>query len=229
MKSLVVQLLPHRQSLWRDLVIATLALLSAGLLILELSLELATEQTRLVYTLDLIIAMIFLADFGYELAMANDKKKYFQKNWYLLLASIPVTQTTFQALRSIQLLRLLRIVRLYARIKALSERTELVSRHSSRYIFIALFATIIVFTGAASFYQFEQATNPDVDSFFDATWWAIVTATSVGYGDIYPLTLEGRVIAIVLMIFGLALIGTVVGIVSNYFLVTSTATRNTDD
>lgn len=222
MKSLVVQLLPHRQSIWRDIVIALLALFSAALLILEISLELATTQTALIYALDFTIAMIFLADFGYELFSSQDKKLYFRKNWYLLLASIPVTQTTFQALRSVQLLRLLRIVRLYARIKALSEQTEKVSRHSSRYIFVALFAMVVIFTGAASFYQFEQALNPAIDSFFDATWWAIVTATSVGYGDIFPVTTEGRVVAMILMIFGLALIGTIVGIVSNYFLVTST-------
>ncbi len=220
MRSLVNQLLPHRESVLRDVVIALLALLSAGLLILELSLELAAEQTRLIYTIDFIVAMIFLADFGYELAVAKHKMRYFKKNWYLLLASIPVTESVFQALRSIQLLRLVRVVRLYARIKAISEHSEDVSRHSSRYIFVALFATIIIFTGAAGFYQFEQVANPDIQNFLDALWWAVVTATSVGYGDIYPVTIEGRMVAMVLMLFGLALIGTIVGIVSNYFLTT---------
>lgn len=225
MKALVVQLLPHRQSLWRDVAIATLAIISAGLLVLELSAELSSAQSQLFFQIDVIVALIFLADFAYELLSAHDKKRYLKGNWYLLLASVPLSGSVFQALRSVQLLRLLRIVRLYARIKALSERTELVSRHSSRYIFVALFATIVIFAGAVGFYQVEAGINPGINSFFDAIWWASVTATSVGYGDIFPVTTEGRAVSMVLMFFGLAMLGTIIGIVSNYFLTTEQISR----
>ena len=221
MKALVVQLLPHRQSVARDLLLSSLALLSAGLLVFELTAELAPEQTRLLYTVDFAIALLFLMGFIYEYTNATDKKKFFRHNWYLLIASIPITGGVYQALRSIQLVRLLRIVRLYARVKALSEETEALSKHSSRYIAVALFAVIIIFVGAAAFYQLEQGVNDGVSTFFDAVWWATVTSTSVGYGDITPQTDQGRIVAMGLMFFGLAMLGTIVGVVSNYFLTTS--------
>lgn len=219
MKTLIIRLLPHRQSVLRDLAISGLALLSALLLVIELSIELVGDQLQIIIAVDIIISAIFLFDFLYDYSKADDHKKYMRKNWYFLLAAVPVTGGPFQALRTIQLLRLLRIVRLYARIKALSEKTEEVSRHSSRYIFIALFSVVVIFTGSTFFYQAEAGANPAINGYFDAVWWAVVTATSVGYGDIYPVTVGGRVIAMVLMVFGLALLGTIIGLVSNYFLV----------
>lgn len=218
MKTLVVQLLPHRQSVTRDVVISLLAILSAGLLIFEFTAELQLHQSRLIHLIDFIIAMLFLADFSYEIMTAKHKKLYFKHNWYLLIASIPITGGMFQAFRSVQLIRLMRIVRLYARIKALSDKTEQISKHSSRYIFVALFATVIIFTGAAAFYITESAANEQVTTYYDSLWWAVVTATSVGYGDIFPVTPEGRLVAMVLMVFGLALIGTIIALASNYFL-----------
>lgn len=218
MKTLVVRLLPHRQSVAKDLILSGLAILSAGLLVFELTAELMPQQTRLLYTVDFAVALLFLLDFVYELSSAKNKQKYFRQNWYLLIASIPITGGVYQALRSVQLVRLLRVVRLYARVKALSEKTETISTHSSRYIFVTLFAVIVIFVGAVSFYQFENPVNSNVQTLFDAVWWATVTSTSVGYGDITPLTNQGRLVAMGLMFFGLGMLGTIVGIVSNYFL-----------
>lgn len=219
MKELVIRLLPHRQSVLRDIAIAGLALFSAILLIIELTIELAGSQLQIIIALDIFIAALFLFDFLYEYSNAHNRKEYMRKNWFYLLAAIPVAGGPFQAMRTIQLLRIVRIVRLYMRIKALSERTEAISKHSSRYIFIALFSVVIIFTSSTLFYQYEQVANSGVNRYFDAVWWSVVTATSVGYGDIYPVTVQGRVIAMVLMVFGLALLGTIVGLVSNYFLV----------
>lgn len=218
MKKFVIQLLPHRQSIARDLIISGLAILSAVLLVLELSSEFSQDQLRFVYALDLLIALAFLSDFIYEFYTAKHRRKYLRHNWYLLLAAIPITGGTYQALRSVQLIRLMRIVRLYARIRRLSEATEHVSRNSSRYIFIALFSTIVIFIGSSIFFHFESSLNYQVNTYFDALWWAVVTATSVGYGDIFPVTTAGRVTAMFLMVFGVALLGTIVGLASNYFL-----------
>ena len=213
-----ITLLPHRQSVWKDVAISMLALLSAALLVFEFSADLLVGQLRILYTIDLVIALIFLADFTYELVKAQDKKHYLKNNWYLLIASIPITESVFQALRSVQLLRLLRIIRLYARIKRLSIASESISEKSSRYIFIALTTAIVIFSSAAMFYIFESGSNPQLASFFDALWWAVVTSTTVGYGDILPMTWQGRIVGMVLMFFGIGLLGTIAGLVGNYFL-----------
>ena len=213
-----IKLLPHRQSVWKDLAISSLALLSAGLLIFEFSSDLLSSQLRVLYTIDLVIALLFLKDFIYEISVAKNKKLYFRQNWYLLIAAIPITEGVFQALRSVQLLRLLRVVRLYARIKRLSIASEHISDKSTRYIFIALITTIVIFTSASLFYLFESETNAQLNSFFDAIWWAVVTSTTVGYGDVLPITWQGRIVSMVLMFFGIGLLGTIAGLVGNYFL-----------
>lgn len=80
-------------------------------------------------------------------------------------------------------------------------------------------ATIFtVYMGSAFFYFFELGKNSDVKSFFDAVWWAVVTITSLGYGDIYPVTTGGRIVAIFLMFFGVVLIGAIAGSVSRHYL-----------
>jgi voltage-gated potassium channel len=213
-----MKFLPQRQSVWKDLLIAILALLSAGLLVFELTADLLAEDLLVLYTIDFVIACLFLIDFSYELLQAKNKRNYLRHNWYLLIASIPITGGMFQALRSIQLLRLLRIVRLYARIRRLSEVAESVAIKSTRYLFIAMFAAIVVFSAATAIYLLEADTNSQINTFFDAVWWSTVTATTVGYGDITPVTWQGKTVGMILMFFGIGLLGTIAGLVGNYFL-----------
>ena len=56
-----------------------------------------------------------------------------------------------------------------------------------------------------AFYSFEKGVNQNVNHFFDAFWWAFITLTSVGYGDIFPVTTEGRIIGMILTLFGMGL------------------------
>ena len=65
--------------------------------------------------------------------------------------------------------------------------------------------------------HFESTANGNIKTAQDAVWWAVVTITTVGYGDRYPVTAEGRVVATVLMIAGVGFLGTVAGLVSSWF------------
>lgn len=76
---------------------------------------------------------------------------------------------------------------------------------------------ISVLVGAFFFFIFEVDSNQFVDNFFDSVWWAVVTLTSLGYGDIYPVTTEGRIVGIFLMFFGVILIGVIAGSVSRHY------------
>jgi len=82
---------------------------------------------------------------------------------------------------------------------------------------VALVAVAVVFVGAAVAFRAEHATNPGFATYGDALWWAIVTLTTVGYGDIVPKTTAGRVDGIMIMITGISVLGLLAGSMASFF------------
>lgn len=208
----------HHRTLWKEIALTLLAILSVGLLVYEFSAELAAHEIKWLYRVDVAIALIFLADFLAGMYLSKNRRRYWRHNWYLLLASIPISEGIFQALRALRILRIVRILRVLTRIKKMAFLADVVSENGSRVIYIVSVVAITIFSGAAAIFTVEADANPEISNFFDAIWWAAVTATTVGYGDIYPVTWEGRLIAIFLMFFGIGLVGTVAGMVGGSIL-----------
>ena len=74
--------------------------------------------------------------------------------------------------------------------------------HQPIFIFITLWGHLCVLGGMVGFYEFERGINPRVNTLLDALFWAISTVTTVGYGDITPVTTGGKLVAIFLMLSG---------------------------
>ncbi|HWS44411.1 MAG TPA: ion transporter [Acidimicrobiia bacterium] len=94
---------------------------------------------------------------------------------------------------------------------------------------VALIAVIVVFVGAAVGYRAEHATNAGFATFGDALWWAIVTLTTVGYGDIVPKTTAGRVDGVMIMITGVAILGLLAGALASFFHIETTTSNSEPD
>jgi voltage-gated potassium channel len=186
-----------------DLIILVLSLY----VILELAVELiypfSQASIDLINIFDLIICVIFLGDFFFFLWKSEDKKNYLKVHWIDFIASIPFM--TF--MRIFRLVRVIRIVRLLRGVKGLIQIFKLLGTNKLQNVLISYIIVLILVMGYSSlaFYTFEKGINNNVNSLFDAFWWAFITTTTVGYGDIYPVTTQGRIISMVLALCGMGL------------------------
>jgi voltage-gated potassium channel len=205
-------------SLWAELLSFTLSLVSLGLLLFELSAELFEENLAWIHRLDLSIALIFLGDFFLGLYASPHPKTYAKKHILDLLASIPLSDPFFRTLRLLRIFRLVHTLALSLRHKHINLALDAFIESIPRYMYASLVTLLVILLSAIGFFRVESTINPKVSHFFDALCWAVVTATTVGYGDIYPITWQGRIIGMLLMFFGVGLVGTLAGIVSHQLL-----------
>ncbi|MFC4077522.1 potassium channel family protein [Salinithrix halophila] len=165
-----------------------------------------TEE-RLIW-IDRMLLTWFWLEYLIRLCFNKDKFAFIRRNWIDILAMIPL-ESYFRALRLLRVVRLLRLVRMSSFLWGFLR---------ARQIQVSFgIALLIILWGAGGVYLLELQRNEGIDSFSDAIWWAVVTTTTVGYGDISPVTFGGRMIAIVLMFTGIGLIGSVTASVAAHF------------
>jgi voltage-gated potassium channel len=148
----------------------------------------------------------FALDFAIRLGLADERRRYALQHWYdVALIALPV-------LRPLRLLRLVALLRILDRSAAGSLAGRVV-------VYVSGAASLAVFLGALATLDAEQdARGANITSFGDALWWACTTVTTVGYGDRFPVTSTGRCVAVVLMLFGIGLVGAVTAAVTAWIL-----------
>lgn len=163
------------------------------------------------------VCAIFFVDFLIQLVRAPDRWHYFSRwGWIDLLSSVPMVDT-LRLGRAARVMRIFRVVRGVRSTKLLAEFI-LGRRAQSAFLAATLVSLLLVVFASIAVLQFEQVPGANITTADDAIWWSVVTLTTVGYGDRYPVTGEGRVIAGMLMIAGVGLFGTFSGYVASWFL-----------
>ena len=184
-------------------------------LFIELAYDLPEDIKETLKFFDTVICGFFLVDFLKQLRNAKKKWQYMKWGWIDLLSSIPMLDM-FRYGRALRLIKILRLLR-----AARSVRVILLcafeNRAKSAFSFVATVSIILVIFGSISALLFEKGMDgSNIHNAQDAIWWAFVTITTVGYGDFYPVTWEGRVVAMILMTAGVGLFGTFTGFVANW-------------
>jgi len=195
-----------------------LALSAFALLLLgaRAGLSLDPETDRIIDLADLVVCTFFLFDFIVNLARAPNRIRYlYTWGWLDLAASIPAVD----ALRIGRLGRVVRILRVLRILKASRFVALLLLTHRrGSALWAAVFISIVVIFGASiAVLEFEKQ-DGNIKTAEDAVWWAVTTITTVGYGDRYPVTTEGRIVAIALMVVGVGLFGMLSGAAASWFL-----------
>ena len=174
-----------------------------GPLLWEMSL---TEE--LVYlVLDTVIWAVFVAEIVIKVAIARDRVGFLRSNWLeVLMAIVPPFRP----------LRLIRLVLFGSR----------AIRHSSRLAnidYLGVYAVGLILIGSTIVAAVEiGAEGGQISHYPDALWWALVTVTTVGYGDVTPVTAAGRVVAVFLIVGGVGLFGALTANLASSFIRSST-------
>ncbi|MGL6258092.1 ion transporter [Vibrio sp. WXL210] len=166
---------------------------------------------------DTVVCLFFLLDFVLRFAKAPNKWAYMRWGWIDLLSSIPLLDNLRYG-RLVSVARIFRIMRVIRSVKMLLTFV-LRSRMQGTFSLVAAMSIILIVFGAVGILEFERdVAGANITNAIDALWWAFVTMTTVGYGDYYPVTTGGRMIATMLMISGVGLFGTFTGFVATWFV-----------
>lgn len=195
-----------------ELLVCVLAVISVIFVIVDLN----GKMTDLMRNIDSIIYAFFVVDYFTRFFISKDKKKFVKTNLLDLIAILPFSSALriFRTLKFVKLIRIAKIAKL-AKLVALSGRFLHKSKaflDTNGFKYILLLSGIMIVAGGFLISFAEGMTISD------GIWWAFVTSTTVGYGDISPGTTFGRIIACALMICGIGLIGSLTSTITSFFI-----------
>lgn len=197
------------------LVILSVYVLCALYVVMTFDLDSATEI--LINRVDFLVCLVFQADFFYRLHKAPSKAKFLRWGWIDFISSIP----WFGSARGARMVRVVRVTMLLRSFRSIKTLGRFLWRDRSKNAFLGVAAVsfFLCLCGSMAILHFEKdAKGANISSAEDSLWWSIVTVTTIGYGDKYPVTPEGRVVAAILMTAGVGLFGTFTGFIASVFV-----------
>jgi len=185
-------------------------------LLIDRFFNLSSELSKLIGIIDNLICIIFITDFFYRFFKAENKFSFMKWGWIDLISSLP----TIAFLRYGRIFRLIRLVRILRAFKSTNQVLTYVFKNKAQGTFtsVAIIAILMIVFAAIGILQVETDVNSNIKTAEDAIWWSYVTVTTVGYGDKFPVTSEGRFIGAILMTTGVGLFGTFSGFIASWFV-----------
>ena len=186
-----------------ELFVSIITSVSIIVIFLQYIIPLSYNQMQAIYFFDLFVVAILATDFYRRLKKSKQRLGYILRHWYEMPAMIPFiffavipeqgSQTFLGAsTRSLRLIGLFMILYLFLK--------TLKSFEARRILYIVIFSAMALSFGAIAEYMVESPNpNSKITNIGDAFWWAISTVTTVGYGDVYPVTAGGKIIASLLI------------------------------
>ena len=211
-----------------DGLLVVIAVGSLPLLLLEIiSDRLPDSDRNFIFIVNLVVFIAFAIDYIVKLVLSDSKPTYIRTQWLSFLIVISQLLALLPALGVLGVLRGVRAIRVLgviARVIGIGAATkssgkEFFKKRAASVAFgiagLTLISSAVAFTIAE-----DVGDGRRINSFFDALWWSAATITTVGYGDIYPVTTAGRIIAVFTMVVGISTLAVVTARIAKFLIST---------
>lgn len=217
----IVEINDNKLSRYFSFFIQVLILVSVVTFSIETIPDLKPQTRTILQAIELFSVIIFSLEYILRIYVADSKPKFVFSFFGIidLLAILPFYLSfgvDLRSLRALRFLRLFRILKLVRYNRAMNHFTRAI-KSAKEEIFLFIFITLIlIYFSAVGIYYFENEAQPEhFSSIFDSLWWAIITLTTVGYGDVYPITVGGKVFTFIILMIGLGIVAIPTGIISS--------------
>lgn len=183
--------------------------------------DLSTETKELLYMIEAITVAIFTFEYVLRVMVAENKTRFIFSFYGMvdLAAILPfyiASGLDLRAVRVFRLLRLVRILKLFKYNQAIRRFHRALVIAKEELILFGFVALIMLYLSAVGIYYFENAAQPEqFKSVFHSLWWAVTTLTTVGYGDMSPITAGGKIFTFFILTIGLGIVAVPTGLVAS--------------
>lgn len=204
-----------------DLSLQALILISIITFSIETLPNLEQSTLELLHITEVTIVCIFTLEYLLRLYVADKKLSYVFSFYGLidLIAIIPFYINAGIDLRSLRIFQLLRLAQSFKLIrysKAMRRFAQAFMMAKEEFIVFGILTIMLLYLSAVGIYYFEHTAQPEAfKSIFHSLWWGVTTLTTVGYGDVYPVTLGGRIFTFCILIIGLGIVAIPAGIIAS--------------
>jgi len=201
--------------------IQSLILVSLVTFSIETLPDISAENRSFLTIVERILVGIFTVEYLLRIYVADKKSRFIFSFFGLidLIAILPFYLSIGLDLRSIRVFRLLRLFRLFKLLRynqAIKRFHRALMIAKEELILFSCVAAIMLYLSAVGIYYFENVAQPEsFKSIFHSLWWAVATLTTVGYGEVYPITIGGKVFTFFVLMLGLGVVAVPTGLVSS--------------
>ncbi|SDT07902.1 voltage-gated potassium channel [Maribacter dokdonensis] len=183
--------------------------------------DLDVTTRKVLRAIEVFCVIIFSIEYLLRIYVADHKLKFVFSFYGVIdfLAILPfylALGIDLRSLRALRFLRLFRILKLMRYNRAIKHFTKAIALAKEEILLFLIVTLILIYFSAVGIYYFENEVQPEnFSSIFDSLWWAIITLTTVGYGDVYPVTVGGKVFTFFILMIGLGIVAIPTGIISS--------------
>ena len=216
----IVEINDNKLSRYFAFFIQALILISVITFSIETIPDLKPQTRTILKSVELFSIIVFTIEYLLRIFVAESKPKFIFSFFGIIdfLAILPFYLSfgvDLRSLRALRFLRLFRILKLVRYNKAINHFTFAIKSAKEEILLFIFITLILIYFSAIGIYYFENEAQPEhFSSIFDSLWWAIITLTTVGYGDVYPITVGGRVFTFFILMIGLGIVAIPTGIIS---------------